>query len=141
MKYCSECGFENLDEAQFCRNCGNKLKPKINVMAENQATSEISEVKQEEVTSSVIVNKNKDSIISKLFYKTDKYTGELRIAKTNTISIAVFVLMFLYAIAINASSYSILVTVIAAIVIGLIFAVPTYIVGYLLGLAIDKLTH
>ena len=141
MKYCSECGFENLDEAQFCRNCGNKLKPKINDIAQNQATSEINEVKQGEVTSKVIVNKNKDSIVSKLFYKTDKYTDELRIAKTNTISIAVFVLVFLFAIVVNASSYSVFVTVFAAIIVGLIFAVPTYIIGYILGLVIDKLTH
>ena len=141
MKYCSECGCENLDEAQFCRNCGNKLKAATNEIAQKQATSEVRKVKQKEATPKVVVNKNQNSIVTKLFYKTDKYTGELRIAKAKTISIVVFVVMFLFEVSISLAEYSIAVVFIAAIVFGLIFAVPTYIIGYLLGLAIDKLTH
>ena len=139
MKYCSECGFVNLDEAKFCRNCGNKLKSATNEAAEKQETSDVNEFNHQELTSKVIVNKNNDSIVSKLFYKTDRYTGELRIAKAKTVSIAVFVLVFLYAIAINMASYSIFVTFFAAIVVGLVFAVPTYIVGYIIGLLVDRI--
>ena len=141
MKYCSECGCENLDEAQFCRNCGSKLKAETNEIAQKQATSDIKEVKRQEVTPNVTVNKNMNSIVSKLFYKIDKYTGELRIAKTKTISIVVFVVMFFCEIGINLPEYSFAIVLITGIIFGLIFAVPTYIIGYLLGLAIDKLTH
>ncbi len=139
MKYCSECGCENLDEAKFCRNCGSKLKSVTNEIAEKQETSDINEFKHQELTSKVIVNENNDSIVSKLFYKTDRYTGELRIAKAKTISIAVFVLVFLYAIAINLATYSIFITIISAIIVGLVCAVPTYIIGYIIGLVIDKI--
>ena len=141
MKYCSECGCENLDEAQFCRNCGNKLKAAANETVQKQAVPKVSQVKQKEVTPKVTVNKNKDSLVSKLFYKTDKYTGELRIAKAKTISIVVFVVMFLFEVSISLAQYSFIVVLIAGIVFGLIFAVPTYLIGYLLGLAVDKLTH
>lgn len=141
MKYCSECGCENLDEAQFCRNCGSKLKVETNEIAQKQVTSDVKEVKQQEVTPNVTVNKNKNSIVSKLFYKTDKYTGELRIAKAKSISIVVFVVMFFFEIGINLAEYSFAVVFITGIIFGLFFAVPTYIIGYLLGLAIDKLTH
>lgn len=141
MKYCSECGSENLDEAQFCRNCGSKLNVTTIVTAQKPADSDVSEAKQQEATSNVLVNKNKNSIISKIFYKTDKYTGELRIAKTKTISLAVFVIMFLFEIYIGFAQYSFAVILISAIIFGLIFAVPTFIIGYLLGWAIDKLTH
>ena len=141
MKYCSECGCENPDEAQFCRNCGEKLKAAANEAVQKQAAPDVSQVKQKEVTPKVTVNKNKGSIVSKLFYKTDKYTGELRIAKAKTISIVVFVVMFLFEVSISLAQYSFIVVLIAAIVFGLIFAVPTYLIGYLLGLAVDKLTH
>ena len=141
MKYCSECGCENLDEAQFCRNCGNKLKAATNEIAQKQATSEVRKVKRKEVTPKVVVNKNRNSIVTKLFYKTDKYTGELRVAKTKTISIVVFIVMFLFEMGIGLAESSFAVVVIAGVIFGLIFAVPTYIIGYLLGLAIDKLTH
>ena len=141
MKYCSECGCENLDEAQFCRNCGNKLKAATNEIAQKQATSDVNKVKHKETTPKVVVNKNKNSIVTKLFYKTDKYTGELRIAKAKSISIVVFIVMFFFEIGINLAEYSFAVVFITGIIFGLFFAVPTYIIGYLLGLAIDKLTH
>ena len=141
MKYCSECGCENLDEAQFCRNCGNKLKAATNEIAQKQASSEVTEVKRKETTPKVVVNKNRNSIVTKIFYKTDKYTGELRIAKAKSISIVVFIVMFFFEIGINLAEYSFAVVFITGIIFGLFFTVPTYIIGYLLGLAIDKLTH
>lgn len=141
MKYCSECGCENLDEAQFCRNCGSKLKAVTDGISQNQPVSEVREVPKPEVTPNVTVNKNKDSIVSKIFYTTDKYTGELRIAKTNIISLVVFVVMFLFEVNLGLGEYSFAAIFISAILFGLIFAVPTFIIGYLLRLAIGKLTH
>ena len=142
MKYCSECGCENLDEAQFCRNCGSKLKAITEETAQKQPASDVGEVqKQEEVTQKVTVNKNNDSIVSKLVYTTDKYTGELRIAKTNIISIVVFVGMFVFAVIAGLGEYSLAVVFISSIIFGLMFAVPTFIIGYLLRLSIGNLTH
>lgn len=138
MKYCSQCGCENKDDAHFCRNCGEKLKDATEDV-QNQAVSGIGDVKAEDLSPKVIVDKKEDSIVSKLFYKADRYTGELRIGKAKTISVAVFVLVFLYAIAINLSSYSIFISLFSSVIVGLIFAVPVYIVGYILGLLIDKL--
>ena len=123
MKYCSECGCENLDEAQFCRNCGGKLKATTNEIAQKQATSDVKEVKRKETTPKVVVNKNRNSIVTKLFYKTDKYTGELRIAKAKSISIVVFVVMFFIEIGINLAEYSFAVVFITGIIFGLFFAV------------------
>ncbi len=79
MKYCKECGYENVGEAQFCRNCGSKLN-------ESEMIHPVDDAK-------IIVNdKSDESIITKLFYKTDEYTGQVRFAKTKSISIGVFVI-------------------------------------------------
>ncbi len=138
MKYCHECGCENLDEAKFCRNCGLKFS-EINTEIQNDdAKNEISEIKPK-TDDVVVVNKNVNSILSKLFLKTDKYSGELRLAKAKSISVVVFIVMFLFLIYANAEfSFAI---IIAGIIFGLIFAVPTYVVGYVVGLIFDKITH
>ena len=131
MRICSECGIENIDDAQFCRNCGVKL---------NQITSPKADVKPIDETK-VIVSKNKNSIISKLFYKTDKYTNNLRFAKTKTISIVVFLFFFLLGIFFGSTTYSFVFVFFVAIIFGLIFAVPTFIIGSILGWSKDKLNH
>lgn len=128
MKFCPECGHENPDEAQFCKNCGLKFE-----------SLPISENKPDEVK--VLVNQNKNSIVSKLFYKTDKYTGQLRFAKSKSISIIVFVIMFLFAMSVNMGQFSFSVVFFAAIIVGLIFALPTFLIGYAIGWAIDRSNH
>ena len=86
-----------------------------------------------------VVNKNVNSIMSRLFLKTDKYSGELRLAKSKSISVVVFIVMFLFLICANAEfSFAIIV---AGIIFGLIFAVPTYVIGYVIGIIFDKITH
>lgn len=128
MKFCEKCGCENIDEAEFCRNCGLKFK------TVTQQSGPVDDVK-------VIVKKQeKNSIVTKLFYKIDKYSGDLRIAKTKTASIVVFIAFFLLGISIRTSA-SLFVVFLASIIFGLIFAVPTYIIGFVLGYAIDKLSH
>ncbi|WP_405270628.1 zinc-ribbon domain-containing protein [Methanobrevibacter sp.] len=129
MKFCRECGCENLDEAQFCKNCG--LEFKSLPVNENKPDNEVK----------VRVNKNQDSIISKLFYKTDKYTGELRFAKSKSISILVFVAMFLLAMFVNLGQFPLISVFLAAIIVGLVFAIPTFLIGYALGWAIDRLNN
>lgn len=135
MKYCSECGCDNPDEAQFCRNCGHTL---INLTDSIEPVQK--QVKPQEFPSKVIVNQNNDSIISKIFFKVDKYTGELRIAKTKTISVAVFVLMFLFCFAVNWGG-PFIPMVLASVVFGLMFAIPTLIIGYILGIISDRISH
>ena len=75
MKYCPDCGCENIDEAQFCRNCGLKFNAEVQNTSQNIAKVNNS--------SKVDVIGDK-SVVQKLFYKTDKYTGELRFAKTKS---------------------------------------------------------
>ena len=120
MKICASCGFENIDEAKFCKNCGEKLNP----------TSK-------DIDNTKIIVSNNNNFIKKIFYKKDKYTGNLRIAKTNTISLIVFIVFFLFEFSfIPNASFGIL--LIASIIFGLIFAIPTYIIGWVLGKVIDK---
>lgn len=129
MKFCHECGCENIDEAQFCKNCGLEFKS-VPVSEKNPEK----EVK-------VIVNQNSNSIVTKLFYKVDKYTGQLRFAKSKSISIIVFVAMFLFAVAVNLGQFPLISVFLAAIIVGLIFAVPTFLIGYAIGWAIDRSNH
>lgn len=123
MKICSQCGYENADGAKFCKNCGFKF-PSLPESDNNQRVAE---------------NKNQDSIISKLFYKTDKYTGQLRFAKLKSICIIVFVVIFLYSVYINLGEFPLSTAILAAILVGLTFAVPIFIIGYALRWLIDRL--
>ena len=118
LKICSECGFENIDEASFCKNCGEKLELKTEPVRPIDNTK-------------IIVKEKNEGIVSKLFFKNDKHTGELRFAKTKSISIIVFVVCFLFSFVIYLSS----------VIFALIFAVPTYIIGFVVGLIVDRLTH
>ena len=129
MRYCPDCGCENIDEAQFCRNCGLKF--------DVEAKKDIVEVNN--VPQKTVVNDG--SIVSKLFYKTDKYTGELRFAKAKSISIGVFVLMFLFAMAVGAEGASFFVLLLTAIIFALVFAVPTYVIGYVIGLLVERISN
>ena len=130
MKYCPDCGCENIDEAQFCRNCGLKFD------AEVQKTSQkISKTNQ--YPPAVVDN----PILSKLFFKKDKYTGELRIAKTKSISIGVFVLMFTFSMVSGVQGASFFVLLLTSIIFALIFTIPTYVIGFIIGIIVDKISN
>lgn len=126
MKVCSKCGLENIDEAQFCRNCGEKLN----------LTSQVSQK-----TDVVKVTSNRNSITTKVFYKTDKYDGSLRMAKTKTVSIIVFVSMFLFGVFSGSANFSFGIVFFSAIIFALIFAVPTFIIGTIAGFIIGRISH
>ena len=128
MKICKSCGFENIDEAKFCKNCGEKLTDK---------TGDVRPVDNADI----IVKDTNNNLITKLFYKNDKYTGKLRIAKTKIITIAVFFIFFLFEIVTFATGNSFVVVFIAAVIFGLIFAIPTFIIGWIVGKVIDRLNH
>ncbi len=132
MKYCPDCGCENIDDAQFCRNCGLKFKGEV-----KKTSRDIAEVDSDSQTGALEAN----SIVSKLFYKTDKYTGELRFAKAKSISILIFVLMFVFAMAVGVEGSSFVVLLLTAIIFGLMFAIPTYVLGFIVGIVIDKISN
>ena len=127
MKICSECGCENGEGAKFCKNCGFKF----------QSLPESDNNQNDDIK--VAVNKNPDSIISKLFYKTDKYTGQFRFAKLKSITIMVFVIIFLLSVYINLGEFQLSTVILAAILVGLTFALPIFIIGYILRWVIDRL--
>ena len=130
MKYCPDCGCENIDEAQFCRNCGFKFNAEV---AQN-----VSEVKK---ASPNAVDDDINPIVEKLFYKTDRLTGELRFAKAKTIGIVIFILMFLFGLISGSEGSSFAVVFIVAIIFGLIFAIPLYVLGFIVSIIIDKLSQ
>lgn len=127
MKICSQCGYENADAAKFCKNCGFKFQSVL--ASDNNQNNDVK----------VAVNRNPDSIISKLFYKTDKYTGQLRFAKLKSVCIMVFVFIFLWSVFINLGEFPLSTAILAAILVGLTFAVPIFLIGYALRWIIDRL--
>lgn len=131
MKYCLDCGCENIDESVFCRNCGAKFNVEV------QKTSK-KPVNSNKTPPSAVAN---NSVVSKLFYKTDKCTGELRIAKAKSISIGVFVLMFLFAMVSGIEGASFIALFLTAIIFALMFAIPIYVVGFVLGIVIDRFSN
>ena len=137
---CYNCGFENEDDVTFCHECGVNLKrgseknskKHVDVLNKNY---KVSRKRQ----SYPIPSEN--SIKAKLMYKHDERTGALRIAKTKCSTIVVFSAFFLFFFGISLFSQNILVAFFIAIVFGLVFAVPTFIVGHVLGVVIDRIFH
>ena len=137
---CYNCGFENEYGATFCKECGVNLKrgseknskKHVDVLNKNY---NVSRKRQ----SYPIPSEN--SIKAKLMYKHDERTGALRIAKTKCATIVVFSAFFLFFFGISLFSQNILVAFFIAIVFGLVFAVPTFIVGHVLGVVIDRIFH
>lgn len=123
MKICPECGEENLDQAKFCRNCGGSLvekpveKPRI-----------------------VVQNKPKRSLAQKIFYKVDKHTGKVRIAKARSVSIVVFVAIFIMAVIYDMAFDPIWMVLIVSVIVGLMYAVPVYVIGFIVGWLMDRLS-
>ncbi|MBE6486674.1 MAG: hypothetical protein E7Z85_07545 [Methanosphaera stadtmanae] len=75
--------------------------------------------------------------LNALFYKRDNETGQLRLSKTKVITSLVFIIFFLFAVNlyfnspefVNEDKMSLFV---ASIIFGLFFAVPAYIIGWLI---------
>ena len=132
MKFCPECGCENIDEAQFCRNCGLEFNVEIEKKSQKPPKANNS------IDASGL---SSNPVISNLFLKEDKYTGELRIGKAKTISIAIFILMFLFAMTVGVEGASLFALILTAIIFGLIFAVPTFVIGYVIGIVIDRMSN
>ena len=106
---------ENEDNARFCRKCGF-FWDDVDLSPTNK-----------------IVEKR---LAQKLFYWQDRRTHEYKLSKSKIISEIVYLLVFLYGIHfyffVSETKYSILVSVIATIILPLIFAVPVFAVGFLI---------
>lgn len=84
--------------------------------------------------------------IETLFYKSDDNTNQMRLSKTKVISSIVFILFFIFSINmyLTTSPYkdsSIIVILITSILFGLIFAIPTFIVGWLINKLLNRNKH
>lgn len=75
--------------------------------------------------------------LKSILYKHDEYTGEYRISKTKLITCLVFIVLFIFCMNLyltdsQLSQYNIISLILAAIIVGLIFAIPTYIIGLII---------
>ena len=82
-------------------------------------------------------------IIDSLFYKTDENTGRRRVSKTKLITCIVFLFFFVFALYVYIDDPGLyeggtVIMLIASVLIGLIFAVPTFVVGWLIGKLLNR---
>lgn len=137
---CNSCGFENDEGVTYCHQCGVNLKGsdfdnfKRNVDVLNKDFKV--EKKRQPYPAPP-----EDSIKAKLMYKRDPYSGKLRIAKTKCATIVVFTAFFLFSFGISLFSGNVIASLFVALAFGLVFALPVFVVGYLIGKVIDMLTH
>ncbi|RAP54583.1 MAG: hypothetical protein BZ137_01475 [Methanosphaera sp. rholeuAM130] len=78
---------------------------------------------------------DENSIITGLFYKKDKYTNQYRLAKTKTISIALFFFMLLFSLWATYDTFGYLEAwdFIGAIILALVVTIPVFVIGFIVG--------
>ena len=86
---CDYCGFENEEDAPFCRKCGVNLKHNERKTFKKDVEVLNKDFKVEKKRQSYPAPPE-DSIKAKLMYKHDIHTGELRVAKTKCATLVVF---------------------------------------------------
>ncbi|SDA46351.1 hypothetical protein [Methanobrevibacter millerae] len=140
MIKCESCGFENEENASYCHRCGVNIKTDDAKRFEKNV-----EVLNDEFK---VVKKKpsypappEDSLKAKLMYKRDKYTGEMRLAKTKCATLVVFFGFGIFGFLISSVTIGVFAGFIAGILFGLIFAIPVSIIGFVLGKVIDAITH
>lgn len=83
------------------------------------------------------------TLTEKLFYKIDESSNQKRISKTKVITCIVFIIFFLFSITMffthpNYRNSNIILVLFTSVIYGLMFAVPTYIVGWLIGKLLNR---
>ena len=136
---CYSCGFENDENTSYCRQCGVNLKDDDVKTFKRNADILNEEFKVNKRHSHPAPSPN--SLQTKLLYKEDRYTGQLRIAKTKCATIVVFSAFFFFSLAISLFAGNILLSIVVSLAFGLVFAIPVAIIGTIIGYAIDKITH
>lgn len=76
-------------------------------------------------------------LLNTLFYKIDNETGQIRLSKTKVITWIVFIIFFIIAINLYYTSPQFanddkILLLLSSIVFGLVFAVPTFVIGWLI---------
>ncbi|WP_407433111.1 zinc ribbon domain-containing protein [Methanobrevibacter sp.] len=132
---CYNCGFENKDGVSFCHKCGVNLKTFDDDV--DDSTNKIKVQRKRQPHSPLSL----DSIQTKLLYKYDNNTGRLRFAKTKSISLIVFCAFTGFGFIVYPAIIGIGPAIITAPILGIVFTLPVAIIGYVLGLAMDKIFH
>lgn len=84
---------------------------------------------------------SENSIITRIFYKKDALTGDLRISKTILISLIVFILLFFFFLIFGVYyeyGYILPEDIIMSIIIALVFTLPVFVIGWIIGYFIDR---
>ena len=137
---CYNCGFENDNNTSFCQQCGVNLK-KGDIQTFNDNIEVLNKEFKVDNKIQPSSTPKENSIQALLLYKRDNRSGKLRLAKTKCISIAVFSAFFFFALAVSLWTENIFIAFCVSIAFGLMFAVPVAIIGFIMGWAIDKITH
>lgn len=128
---CYNCGFENKPGASFCHQCGVNIK--------NDDVEVLNEEFKVEKKRQPYPAPPKNSIKSKLMYKHDYRTGELRLAKTKCVTLIVFSGFSIFAFLISLLNGNIFASIIVGLIVGFVFAFPVLIIGFVLGKIIEKI--
>ena len=111
---CPECQTENEENAGFCKKCGVNL-------------GDVPLSNSDDVT--------ENKLARKLFYWHDEKTDKYRLAKSKIISEISFLIGFIYGIifyfVLFEIKYSFFIAITASIVLGLLLAVPVFVIGFL----------
>ena len=136
---CNYCGFENKDDSPFCYNCGVNLKNDSKTSNKNvEVLNNGSRVEIKRQSHSAPLE---NSIQAKLMYKHDKHTGQLRVAKTKCATLIVFCAFLGLGLIIYPPMFGIVPAFFVSIIVGIIFALPVAIRGFVIGRIIDKIFH
>ena len=110
-------------------NNEEKIKKQKDEIAKNQ---ELIDKQNKNISKNKTVNNGEfHKLKYRLFYWNNKELNEYVFSKTKSISILIFVLFFAWA-ALTAPVHGIIPVLFGAILIGLIFAVPAFIIGYII---------
>ena len=135
---CKDCGFENDENAVYCRQCGVNLKDSDSDDFKDNIGPMNRQIKISDKRGPYSTVKE-DSFKMKLLYKQDRNDGRVRIGKTRCITLAVFILFFIYAFFFSIASYNVFVSFLTGLIVGLVFAVPTFVIGFIIGWIIDRI--
>ena len=124
-KICPECHEENSDDERFCKNCGINLVDNKTVLYVSGNNGKI-----------------ENKWVQRLFYWQDKRTHKYRLAKSKVIAEFVFLVFFIFGmyfyLFIYEVEFNLFISIIASIILGLIFSVPVFAVGFLIHHFISK---
>ncbi|WP_407381075.1 hypothetical protein [Methanobrevibacter sp.] len=125
-KICPECQTLNDENESFCKNCG------INLVDGHKNELSVND-------NGVVYNE----WAQRLFYWPDKTTQKYRLSKSKIISEAVFSIGFIYALSFyfsisSAGEYNVIMSVIASVIIALIFSVPVFAICFLIHYLLNK---